>query len=359
MRICHAIESGATGALEMVLLTAEIQRGEGHSVLIVYSERPGTPTDLRARVHPQVGLKHLRMRPLLPFLPVWCGTFASVLRSWKPDVLHLHCSRAGLLGRLVAGSGFGGRVFYSPHCIPLMYLDLSTFERGLCRALERLAQFACPAVYLACARPEQATIARRLSVPVRLLENAVEDGLVASRSSNATRTGNLRGVVTCARIAELKDPRMFAEICRAVQVTRPDIEFEWIGDGDRRQRRLLERAGVQVTGWLTRDEALRRVAAASIYLSTSAWEGMPVSVLEAMFLGVPVLCRRAEWSMAIIGDGETGRLFDDVGAARDALLAPDVSWRMEAAEAARTAARERFSRARYAADLADAYRDGS
>ena len=357
MRICHVIESGATGALQMALLMAKAQRKRGHRVLIVYSRRPGAPADLRAVVNPAIELAHLRMRPLPLHLAPWCWRFARLLRRWNPDVLHFHGARAGFLGRLVAGRRPGRRAFHSPHCIPLMHLNVSGAERALHRALERFANRVCPAAYLACAEPERAVVVREIGARTRLLENAVEGGLDAHVRPRRSQGGQLRRVVTCARIADLKDPELFAAVCGAVRAERPGVEFLWIGDGDVRQRRMLERAGVLVTGWMSREEALERVAGGCVYLSTSGWEGMPVSVLEAMFLKVPVLCRRAEWSAAIVVDGETGRLFDGAQSAAKALLSTDAAVWRGIAERAWRAATERFSERRFAAELARIYRE--
>lgn len=358
MRICHVIESGATGALQMVLLMAEVQREMGNEVVIVCSRRPGAPADLRTQVNPAIELAYLRMRPLVPYLATWCRGLASLLRRWNPDVLHFHGSRAGFLGRLVAGRRFARQAFYSPHCISLMHLNLSGGERRLYRALERLANRACPGVYVACSEPERAVIEREIRAPARLLENALEEGLADAYPRRSARHADVRWVVACARIADLKDPALFADICSAVRKRRPEMEFMWIGDGNRRQRRMLERAGALVSGWMAREDALRHVAESCVYLSTSRWEGMPVSVLEAMMLEVPVLCRRAEWSEAIVRDGVTGRLFDDAQSAAQTLLSVDPAWRVETAEAARKAARERFGQARFAADVARIYRQG-
>ena len=357
MRICHVIESGATGALQMVLLMAEMQRRNFDQVLIVYSRRPGSPSDLRARVNSAIELAHLRMRPLAPHLITWCWRFAKLLRRWNPDIVHFHGSRAGFLGRMVAGRRRGRRACYSPHCISLMHLNLSGVQRALYRALERFANKVCPAVYVACTEPERAVIAREIQAPAHLLENAVETGLGAFVNPRRPRNRLLRLVVTCARIADLKDPALFADVCRTVRSVRPDIEFRWIGDGDRRGREMLEHSGVRVTGWVPRDEALRQIAEGCVYLSTSGWEGLPVSVLEAMFLRVPVLCRRAEWSEAIIRDGETGRLFDDAQSAAKVLLSGDTAWLQQVSEAGWTAAQERFSEARFAAGLTRIYRE--
>lgn len=353
MRICHVIECGATGALEMVLLMAEVQRSAGHRVLVAYSPRPGTPRDLRARVHPEVRLARLAMRPLPLRAFGWLRRCARLLRRWQPDVVHLHGARAGFMGRLVAGRRFACRALYSPHCISLMHLDRSRFERALFRGLERFANRACESVYVACCELERTVIDQEIGADTALLENAVEDRLGDARHPTP-RLGAKR-VVTCSRISASKGPALFAEICRAARAVRPELEFRWIGDGDPRRRRLLEAAGVQVTGWLPRAEALREVGDGWVYLSTSAWEGLPVSLIEAMLLKVPVLCRRAEWSAPVLRDGETGRLFDDVPSAVDALVQEDPAWRLDVAETASATARRRYSQKRFAADLARIY----
>lgn len=336
----------------MALFMAGIQRQAGHRVLIAYSPRPGAPADLRARVHPGVQLERLRMRPLLPHLALWCWRYARLLRRWNPDLLHFHGARAGFMGRVVAGRRFGRRALYSPHCISLMHLDRSRLERSVYRSLERMANRICGALYVACSEQERAVIAREIKADAALLENAVEDGLLAAVRGGGAQGGGPKRVVNCSRISASKDPSLFAEVCKAVQAERPEIEFRWIGDGDPRRRKELERAGVRVTGWVSRADALREVAGGWVYLSTSSWEGLPVSLIEAMFLKVPVLCRNAPWSAPLLRGGETGRLFDDAPSAASALLEEDHAWRKTVAEAAWAAASERYSQARFSADLA-------
>ena len=70
-----------------------------------------------------------------------------------------------------------------------------------------------------------------------------------------------------------------------------DLEAVWIGDGPEHDRRAVEELGVKVTGWLNRDEATAELRAADLYLHTAAWEGFPLSVIEAVRAGVPVFVR--------------------------------------------------------------------
>ena len=350
LRVCHIVEAGEAGTLAMVLLAAEAQRAKGHHVLVVYCRRPGTPAGLKTMPHPDIHLVELRMRPVIPYLPVWFLRCAREVRLWDPEILFLHSFYAGFFGRLLAGRRFGGAVLYFTHATPAIRTELSPFARAVARALERLAQTACPAVFVASSRSERAAIAREIGGPVRLLENAVHDRVRSFRRDRRPRPELLR-VVSCARIAPQKNPELFAEICQIVRSARPEIEFEWLGDGDSAALRTLQKAGIRVSGFIPREEALSRVAQACVYLSTSTCESLPVSIMEAMLLGVPVVCPNADWSRDLSLDGETAFLYDDARSAAAILLSADAGSLASVSEAAYRMASERFSQDRYATEL--------
>jgi glycosyltransferase involved in cell wall biosynthesis len=96
-------------------------------------------------------------------------------------------------------------------------------------------------------------------------------------------------VVMVGRISPQKDPELFATVARSFD--EDDVQFSWIGDGDPEERSALEEAGVAVSGWIPPHELRRRLERAALYLHTAAWEGGPVSTIEAAALGVPILSR--------------------------------------------------------------------
>jgi glycosyltransferase involved in cell wall biosynthesis len=65
-----------------------------------------------------------------------------------------------------------------------------------------------------------------------------------------------------------------------------------VGDGSPAIREELESAGVEVTGWLSREDVVRQLSSATVVLHTASWEGFPVLLLEAHELGLPILVRR-------------------------------------------------------------------
>jgi glycosyltransferase involved in cell wall biosynthesis len=80
------------------------------------------------------------------------------------------------------------------------------------------------------------------------------------------------------RISHQKNPILFNEIAKLL----PQLKFIWIGDGELKNE--LTSSNIEVTGWKDRESALKLVADADFFLLPSLWEGLPLSLLEAMYL---------------------------------------------------------------------------
>ena len=95
---------------------------------------------------------------------------------------------------------------------------------------------------------------------------------------------------------------LFAEV--ASRFSETDAVFTWIGGGDPPGSHVP--ANVHVTGWLARNEALAKLAECDVFMQTSLWEGLPLSVLEAMAFALPVLGTPAAGNTELIIDGFNG-----------------------------------------------------
>ena len=350
-RIFHIIEATATGTLSMASLLANLQAAEGHEVTVVHSRRPETPADLRAHFCAPVRLTHVPMQTGRQKLAA-LGAIRRLVGTARPDVLFLHSSFAGFIGRLATlAMPRGLRVFYLPHCISFMRQDVPAAKRLLFVALEWLAAVR-PATYVACSESERAEISRRIPFShCVLVENAVEMK-VQPRSPLSDRTRTR--VTTIGQVRAQKDPVRFAEIAQRLRATGVPFDFVWIGDGDPAHKIELARAGVDVTGWLPKPSVMAQLRDSDIYLSTALWEGMPVALIEAQLCGVPVVASRCAGNADCINHGRTGWLYDSVEEAVSAigLLAVDPQMAAAGAAAAAEMARTRFSEERYRAQMA-------
>ena len=85
-------------------------------------------------------------------------------------------------------------------------------------------------------------------------------------------------ICTVGRIGFQKNPKLFNEIAQEF----PDLQFTWIGDGELRSE--LTSKNINITGWLERKEVLKELNKNDIFILPSLWEGLPISLLEAMYM---------------------------------------------------------------------------
>ena len=60
------------------------------------------------------------------------------------------------------------------------------------------------------------------------------------------------------------------------------VKFVWIGDGELRDQLTSE--NIEITGWADRSTAIRYAVNADVFLLPSRWEGLPISLLESMYM---------------------------------------------------------------------------
>ena len=305
MRIVHVIESFAGGSIVLIILLARQLRHCQH--IVIHGERSNEQAkeQVRRLFGERVEFHHWQgaQREINPAKD-WQAyrTLLGQLRTLAPAVLHLHCAKAGFLGRMAAAALHLKACIYSPQAAPFLRQDISSSKRKLYIALEKLA--ARRAGTVVATSPSEQEAFRQLDIPALCIPNGVEVQPEAP-SSKVTIEGPLR-IVTVGRLTEQKNPSEFARIARHFQ-GRKDIAFEWIGDGELREE--VARAGVHISGWCPHGEVMEKVRQADVYLSTALWEGLPFAVLEAMSLAKPLLLRDCVGNRDCVKSPHNGQLF--------------------------------------------------
>ncbi len=204
------------------------------------------------------------------------------VRQERPDIVHLHSSFAGAARAVLPP---GTAVVYSPHCYAMERRDLGAVPRAGFATVEWLLARRTRAVVAVSEREAELSRQIRSRVPVAVALNPAPFAAPAARAEPSDPPE----VVMVGRISPQKDPGLFAAV--AAETRNAPWRYVWIGDGDPDARAELTRAGVKVTGWTPPDRAAERVARARLYLHSAAWEGGPLSTIEAATLGTPVLAR--------------------------------------------------------------------
>lgn len=227
-----------------------------------------------------------------------------LLKEINPDIIHLHSSKAGVLGRFAKIGLFSNKkLFYTPHGYSFLRKDISASKQKIYRLIENYSQKILGGKTIACGDTEY-EIAKEMGDAV-LVRNGINVQKVNSYyqpNNNEKLTIGIVGRITFAR-----NPELFNSIAERF----PNYNFVWIGDGE--FRKSIRAENIRVTGWFFHPkEIFREVNKIDVYMQTSLWEGLPIAVLEAMALKKPVVATNIIGNKDIIISGETGFLFDKI-----------------------------------------------
>src|SRR5919112_2508173 len=99
LRVLQVIEAFGGGALEVVTTVSERLADRGDSTAIAYGVRPETPADVRARVAEPVEIFPLPWTSRTARAQLRTArSLRRLVNGWRPDVVHLHSSFAGVVG---------------------------------------------------------------------------------------------------------------------------------------------------------------------------------------------------------------------------------------------------------------------
>ncbi|MHB0896446.1 MAG: glycosyltransferase, partial [Spirochaetales bacterium] len=337
MRILHIVTRSELGGAQSVARTlAEAQVAAGHDAAIAAGpEGDGeafrgmderieafTLPELFRAISPKREFKALR-------------SIAALYRSWAPDIVHLHTSKAGALGRIAPGIP-RRRIVYTMHGY-----DQIRVENKAMLGIDKLLRPLCGAIVAVSSRDAEAM--GNDGYVIELIPNGVPDIPRDSVGPEMTeRIDILEGIKKSALplvlvVAREARPKRI-DIARSVaQKLRGSIQVAWIGGGHRSD----DPDNFHALGAFPNPAAL--FIHADIFFLPSNHEGMPLAVLEAMAAGLPVVASSTGGIPEILQPDIAGRsrcgfvLPNDIdGIARAlSLLAADPGLREEMGEAAR------------------------
>lgn len=279
-KVLHVIESFGAGSAAAVVQYAQSTPDLAHHLL--YRPR-GAGHD----IHVPDGVFVHSVRWSRSRLRAW-WEFRRIVRKVEPDVIHAHSSFAGLIVRTRTSSRLGSPpIVYTPHCFAFERRDLSFVTRLVLRFVEAILGVNTDA--LAACSLREAELARGLrTVPLVQVVPNVSRLAPAERNSAAGPPS----IVLIGRIGAQKSPLWAAEFAGNLKALNGDVGIRWLGDGDPHMKQVLVDRGVSVDGWVDKEAVLAALLDASVYVHTAAWEGFPLSLLEANAAGIPIVARR-------------------------------------------------------------------
>jgi len=362
------------GAQENTLLTCEdLIRDYGDDVLLVTGPPLGPEGSLLERAHvsgvPVEIIPALR-REIHPLRDTQ-SYFAlkRAIAKFKPNVVHTHSGKAGLLGRLAAYSLGVPAIVHTVHGAPF-HAYQSRGARAVFQTCERYAAKRCDAlVSVADAMTDlmvSANVAPREKFTTVYSGMEVETFLAANEHRAATRRklGYSDEHIVVGKIARLFHLKGHADVIAAaarVVEHQPNVRFLFVGDGILREQlgEQIHRAGLddyfQFTGLVPPTEIPSLLGAMDIVVHTSLREGLARVLPQALIAEKPVISYDVDGAREVVITGETGVLLkpaDIVGfAAAIQQFAADPELRHRLGVAGRERFTEQFRHQRMTADL--------
>ncbi|OUN46862.1 glycosyl transferase [Limosilactobacillus reuteri] len=299
-KVLFIVEAMGGGVFTYIVDMAN-ELSKKYDVYVAYGLRKQTPSNYRQYFNESVHLIYVKnftrsinlRRDIKAF-----NEIKEIQKTINPDVIHLHSSKAGILGR-VAFRNLGTPVFYTPHGYSFLMKNTSKVKRAIYYLLEKICANLTGKT-IACSYGEY-LIAKKLNKKATYVSNGINIKEIDSLLKNKKIEMNRKMVFgTLGRISNQKNPSLFNKIAKSF----PNYTFKWIGDGE--QRNLLTSSNIQVTGWLNRKDALNELASTDVFLLPSLWEGLPMSLLEAMYLKKVCIVSNIEGNNDVIKNGENG-----------------------------------------------------
>jgi glycosyltransferase involved in cell wall biosynthesis len=233
------------------------------------------------------------------------------IRKFQPDIVSAHSTKAGLAARL-ACLVLRKPVVFTAHGWAFS-AGQSTLKRRLLPAIEHLAAIFTRRII--CVSRYDLDLALRYRIAPASKMTVVHNGIDATQFLNIDgrrirREFDLRDrpvLIMVARLTPQKDPLTLLAAC---QILQSDFRCLIVGDGELRNaaEQFVKQNGLQNKIIFTgeRQDIPSLLAASSIFVLATHWEGLPLTLIEAGLAGLPAVASRVGGVPEIVQDGVTG-----------------------------------------------------
>lgn len=301
-----------------------------------------------------------------PFDPGALTRLIALLRRERIDLVHAHLPIPGVLARLAKSRANVRAVVYTEHGVPSRtriasrLLSAATYRMNdaVIAVSDEVARAIRP--YVRGGRP------RIITIP-NAIDAAMFDGQAMAREQICQEFGfpsDARIVVNVGNLRAVKGHKYLLAAARRVIDRDPRARFLLVGIGPLagrlagEARRLGLNGQVVFTGF--RPDAAALIGAADLFVLPSVYEGLPISLLEAMALARPAVVTRVGGVPEVVEAGETGVLVepgDVAGLAEEIVkLLAEPERRRRMGQAARRRVTQRHGMAQMVAAVEDVYR---
>ncbi len=309
------------GSAEIVLELARMLSGDNVSVGIIvgrtvepqedldsFAERTGIPI----YTVPELVREVSPLKDITAFFKI-----RKLIRRFKPDIVHTHTSKAGIIGRFAARVSGVRFIVHTPHG-HIFYGYYSSFRTFFFILLERIAAKITSKITVLTEKGLCDHVDKKIGT--ESLFAVIPSGVDIQRFKEGGSTGVLaetgwkdkKIVGWVGRLVPIKDCLTFIQAAALIRRRCPDVRFIVAGDGEEREmlKRGAREAGLNdfLVFLGDRTDIPSVMAAMDVFVLSSLNEGFGRVLVEAMAAGTVVISSAVGGTVDVIEDGESGIL---------------------------------------------------
>ena len=297
MKILQVITQSELGGAQTVVAQLANSLSKEHEVILAAGQGDGK---MWAMVNEQVikeDCPHLQRSISLKNDVLAAIELRRLYKKYKPDIIHLHSSKAGTLGRIVFPTK---KTVYTVHGFDSIRLAFRKFL-----PIERYLQHFCKAIIGVSKYDEKNLIAESIRNNVSTIYNGISVPDCSKMSDIDVFNQNKKIILTIARVAPPKRTDLFVDVARLL----PQYNFIWIGN----QREVTEFGEIpsncHFLGNIPNAGAF--CSKADLLMLPSNYEGLPMVILEAMSFGKPVVASNVGGVSEIVRNDVNGYVLEN------------------------------------------------
>lgn len=320
MKLCHVITKPELGGAQLSTLNilSRLPKAK-YDISVITCAKGLLRSDFESLKDAKCYFLSSLHRPINPLLDI-CAFIQIyfIFRRNKYAIVHTHSSKAGIIGRLVAWFTHVPIIIHTVHGWSFNDYQ-SPIKRNIFVFLERITARFTTKIICVCKKDIEIALKYRIAkedkftlikygIPVSEFRRSSTDFEKKRRELGILNNDPVVGMISCLK--PQKSPLDFIKASIKIYENEPRVNFLLVGDGVLRAKceKVLARAPLNgrfiFAGW--RRDISKILDVMDMVILTSKWEGMPISIIEALCKGCPVIATGVGGTPELIKDGVTG-----------------------------------------------------
>lgn len=289
MIIMQVITRSELGGAQSVLANLANELCKQNKIIVIAGEGDGKLWQTLDKKIVQLPCRYIKRKPSPVNDTKAIFFLKKAYHDFKPDVIHLHSSKAGLLGRMAFPSS---KIVYTVHGFDSIRLRYRSFI-----PIERIFQNFCSAIVGVSAYDESCLKQEKICKHVSFIYNGIPSPNLKENRKLSVPQKFQKKVLCIARISKQKRFDLFIEVAKLL----PQYAFVWIGNI---QEINNVPNNVFMMGNIVNAQAF--CSDADVFFLPSNYEGLPIVIIEAMSHSKPIVASNVGGISEIVKNGVNG-----------------------------------------------------